>query len=279
MILLFLMIPYKVSSKSMEIVDRNLNVFKEGIEVYSEDLYITAKHAFQTDTSIVLRDSVFVKGKDFLLVADCLGYKIPYEILFGSGNIKIWRQDTLKGDSLVFFRESEKGKLFGNLIYMSDSIKVKGKAADFCKDSVVVIGDPEFETPRVKVKADYTVYKTKDSTFKFLSNVNFESSKIFGNSDKLIHKTKDEISTLIGKPLISEKRDSITGDMIVVNHKAKILKALNGKIITYTESGRNIVWGDTVKVFYDEESIDSVSVKGKSKGCFYKNETNSGKSG
>jgi len=278
MILLFLMVPYEITSGSMEIVDRNKNIFKEGIEIYSEDLHITAKKAVQTDTSIILEDSVFVRSKKFSLSADYLNYKVPYKIIFGSGNVKIWKEDTLKGDSLIFFREKEEGKLIGNLIFVSDSIEIKGKSADFFEDSVVIRGYPEFKSPEIRVTSDYTVYVIKDSTYKFLSSVNFETSNIFGNSGKLIHNCKNEISTLLNEPFILEKRDSITGEKILVDHKTKIMESLNGKVITYTENGRNIVWGDTINIYYDEETIDSVLVKGKSRGSFAKNETQSGKS-
>lgn len=277
MILIFLMVPYEIHSGSMEIIDRNKNIFNEGIEVRSEDLYITAGKAVQTDTTLILTDSVFVKSKNFSLSADYLNYKVPYKVLFGSGNIKIWKEDTLKGDSLIFFREKEEGKLIGNLIYVSDSIEIKGTSADFFEDSVVVRGNPEFKSPKIRVKSDYTVYVTRDSTYKFLSNVSFETSKIFGNSGKLIHNGKKEISTLLDEPLILEKKDSITGETILVDHKAKILESLNGKVVTYTEDGRNIVWGDTINVYYDEESIDSVLVKGKSGGSFTKDEAESGR--
>jgi lipopolysaccharide export system protein LptA len=277
MILLFLMVPYEIHSGSMEIVDKNKNIFRDGIEIYSEDLHITAKQAVQTDTYIILKDSVLFKSKKFSLSADYLNYKVPYKIIFGSGNVKIWKDDTLKGDSLVFFREKEEGKLIGNLIFISDSIEIKGKSADFFEDSVVIKGYSEFESPEIRVISDYTVYLVRDSTYKFLSSVNFETSNILGNSGKLIHNCKDEISTLLDKPLILEERDSITGDMIVVDHKTNIMKSLNGKVITYTEDGRNIVWGDTIDIYYNEETIDSVLVKGKSRGSFAKNEAQSGK--
>lgn len=278
MIFLLLMVPYEIHSGSMEIVDRNKNVFKGGIEIFSKDLHITAKRALQTDTSIILEDSIFFKSKKFFMSADYLNYKVPYKIIIGSGNVKIWKKDTLKGDSLIFFREKEEGKLIGNLMFISDSIEIKGKSADFFEDSVVIRGYPEFKSPQIRVISDYTVYLVKDSTYKFLSSVNFETSNIFGNSGRLIHNCKDETSTLFDEPFILEERDSITGDIILVDHKTNIMKSLNGKVITYAEDGRNIVWGDTINVFYGKETIDSVLVRGKSRGSFAKNETQSGKS-
>lgn len=272
------MVPYEIHSGSMEIVDRNKNIFKDGIEVYSENLHITAKGGEQTDTSIILKDSVLVTSKKFSLSTDYLNYKVPYKVIFGSGNVKIWKEDTLKGDSLIFFREREEGKLIGNLIFISDSIEIKGKSGDFFEDSVVIKGNPEFESPRIRVTSDCTKYILRDSTYKFLHNVNFETSNIFGNSGKLIHNSKNETSTLLNEPLILEKEDSITGETIVVDHKTKTMESLNGKVITYTEDGKNIVWGDTINIYYNEESIDSVLVKGKSRGNFAKNGTESRKS-
>lgn len=279
MIFLFFMVPYEIRSGTMEIVDRSKNVFKEGIEVSSEDLNIKAGEAVQTDTSIEFRDEVYLQSKKFSLSADFLNYKVPYKVLFGSGNIKIWRNDTLKGDSLIFYREKEEGKLLGNLIYVSDSIEIVGESADFSEDSVIVRGKPKFKSNRIEVKSDYTIYNLKDSTYKFLSDVSFESEQISGSSGKLIYDSKKDISTFLEIPLILEEKDSIKGDKIVVYHKEKTLEALNGQVVTYSETGRNIVWGDTVLVYYDEENLDSVTVRGKSRGTFIKNETDGRESG
>jgi lipopolysaccharide export system protein LptA len=279
MIFLFFMVPYEIRSGSMEIVDRSKNIFKEGVEVYSEGLKIKAQEAFQTDTSIVLKREVYVESKNFSLSADYLNYKIPYKVLFGSGNIKIWKDDTLRGDSLIFYREKEQGEVIGNLIYTGDSAEIKGQSAYFFEDSIIVSGKPKFKSHEIEIESDYTIYTLKDSTYKFLSDVYFESSKISGTSGKLIYDSRNEMSTFFEDPLIMEEKDSIKGEEIVVYHQKKMLKALDGQVITYSETGRNIVWGDTVLVYYNEEKLDSVSVKGKSRGTFIKNEIESRKSG
>jgi lipopolysaccharide export system protein LptA len=278
MILLLLMVPYEIYSGSMEIVDRSKKIFKDTVKVHSEDFHLIAEEAVQTDTFLIFRGNVGVKTKNFSLIADYLNYKIPDEVIFGSGNIKIWREDTLKGDSLIFFRDKEEGKLIGNLVFVADSVEIKGESADFSEDSVIIRGKPEFKSPEIKVESDYTVYVTKDSTYKFLSEVNFETSNIFGNCGRLIYSVRDEISLLLEEPFILENEDSITGEKIFVDHKTMIMKSLNGEVITHTKEGRNIVWGDTIDIFYSKESLDSVFIKGKSRGSFAKNETESGKS-
>jgi lipopolysaccharide export system protein LptA len=279
MIFLFFMVPYEIRSGTMEIIDRNKNLFKDGIEIHSEDLFITAKEAVQTDTSVILRRNVFVKSKKFSLSADYLNYRVPYKTLFGSGNIKIWKDDTLEGDSLIFYREKEEGEIIGNLVYTSDSVEIRGGSAYFFEDSIILKGNTKFKSNRIEVESDYTVYTSKDSTYKFLNDVYFKSSKISGNSGKLIYNKDKEVSTLLESPLILEEGDSIKGREIIVYHERKTLEALSGQVITYTETGRNIVWGDTVWVYYNDEDLDSVSVRGKSRGTFIKNEIKSGKSG
>jgi lipopolysaccharide export system protein LptA len=279
MIFLFFLVPYEIHSGSMEIIDRNKNLFKDGIEIRSEDILITAREAVQTDTSVILKRNVFVKSRKFSLSADYLNYKVPYKILFGSGNIKIWKDDTLKGDSLIFYREKEEGEIIGNLVYTSDSVEIKGQSADFFEDSIIVKGKPKFKSNKIEVESDCTIYTLKDSTYKFLSDVYFKSSKISGSSGKLIYDSRKGVSTFLESPLILEESDSIKGKEIIVYHEKKTLEALNGQVITYTETGRNIVWGDTVWVYYNDENLDSVSVRGKSRGTFIKNEIKSGKSG
>jgi lipopolysaccharide export system protein LptA len=273
------MVPYEINSGSMEIIDRSKNLFKNGIEIRSEGLLITAKEAVQTDTSVILKRDVFVKSRKFSLSADYLNYKVPYKTLFGSGNIKIWKDDTLRGDSLIFYREKEEGKIIGNLVYTSDSVEIKGGSANFFEDSIIVRGKPKFKSNKIEVESDFTVYTLKDSTYKFLSDVYFKSSRISGSSGKLIYDSRKGVSTFFESPLILEESDSIKGKEIIVYHKKKTLETLSGQVITYTETGRNVVWGDTIWVYYNDENLDSVSVRGKSRGTFIKNEIKSGKSG
>ncbi|MEA1912231.1 MAG: LptA/OstA family protein [candidate division WOR-3 bacterium] len=275
MILLILMVPYQIQSGTMEIVNRNKNIFKNGVKVYSKNLYIIAENGVETDSSLVLKDSIYVETKDFHFIANNLNYKTPYRILFASGNIKIWRKDTLKGDSLIFYRDSEFGKMFGRILYISDSITIQGESGDFHRDSIVLRGRPKFTSPRITVNSDSAVYFIKDSTYRFLSNVIFESSKISGNSGELKYLENKEKSILLDHPIIIQKRDTITGEKIEVNHKTKILNAFKGRAANYTESGKNVVSGDTVRVYYQEDSIDSVMVLKKSKGRFTENETGS----
>ncbi|MEO0292952.1 MAG: LptA/OstA family protein [candidate division WOR-3 bacterium] len=272
------MIPYKISSGTVEIIDRNQTIFKGGVEIYSDEIYIRAKEAFQTDTSLALIDSVFLKSKNFSMSSNVLNYKIPFKTIFGKGNIKIWREDTLKGDSLVFFKEEEKGILFGSLIYTSDTIEVKGERADFCKDSIIIKGKPEFKTPSITITADKTTYTLKDSTYKFISEVIFNHRDFYGRSGKLLYNINKNISTLINEPLIVKNKDSIMGEIITVDHKTNILRALYGKVATQTKEGKNIVWGDTINIYYNKETIDSVLVKGNPRGRFIKNDTTSGRS-
>ncbi|MEJ2568404.1 MAG: hypothetical protein P8Z50_05980, partial [candidate division WOR-3 bacterium] len=90
MILIFLMIPYEIYSGSMEIIDRNKKIFKDTVEVHSEDFHLIAEEAIQTDTSVIFKGNVEVKTKNFSLVANYLNYKISTGVIFGSDNIKIW---------------------------------------------------------------------------------------------------------------------------------------------------------------------------------------------
>jgi len=255
MIFFFLMVPYEIHSGSMEIIDRSKNVFREGIEIHSEDLRITAKEAVQTDTSIILLRDVFVESEKFCLFADYLNYKVPYKILFGSGNIKIWKDDTLRGDSLIFYREKEEGEIIGNIIYTSDSAEIKGQLAYFFEDSVIIEGKPKFKSNKIEVNSDFVIYTLKDSTYKFLSNVNFESSKISGSSGKLIHNSRKEVSTFFELPLILEKKDSIQGEEIIVYHGEETLKALNGKVIPFGSTIMKKIW----IVYLLEENLEARS--------------------
>jgi len=273
MILMLLMVPYEIEAGSVEIVNRNKNIFTDGVKVYSESLYIEADRGVETSTSLELFDNVYVISKKIHFKANRLLYHTPYKKLYAGGDIKIWRQDTLKGDSLIFEREKETGMMFRNLLYISDSITVKGNSGFFHKDTVIVKGKPRFNSPEMTVDSDSIIYYASDSTFIFLGSVFFEGSEVRGSGGKLEHSAQKKHSILSSSPYIFQKRDSITGERIDIYHNSKILNVFKGMTINYTEEGRNKVLGDTVKVYYNEKSIDSVLVLQNAWGEFVKSET------
>lgn len=273
MIFLLIMTPYRIEAGFVEIINRNKTLFRNGVKVYSEDLYIEALRGSETSNYLELLDSVYVKSKETQIIANRLYYYTPYKKLFAKGDIKIWRKDTIKGDSLVYDRESDTGEMFGNLIYISDSIIIRGNSANFSRDIVRVKGRPRFNSPGMIILSDSIIYFTEDSTFLFLSNVQFEGSEIKGSSEILEHSTNKKHSTLFDSPYIFQELDSITGIRIDIDHRDKTLSALDGIAINYTEEGRNKVEGDTVKVYYNEKSIDSVVVLQGAQGRFIKDET------
>ena len=273
MIFFLIIVPYRIEAGYVEIVNRNKTIFRNGVKVYSEDLYIEALSGSETSSYLELLDSVYVKSNETQFNADILYYHTPYKKLFANGNIKIWRKDTIKGDSLIFDRENETVEMFGNLIYISDTIIVRGNSGNFTKDIIRVKGKSRFNSPRITILSDSIIYFTKDSTFLFLSNVQFEGSEIKGSSEILEHFINKKQSSLFDSPYIFQERDSITGIRIYIDHESKTLKSIEGVAINYTEEGRNKVIGDTVIVYYNENQIDSVIVLQNANGRFVKDET------
>lgn len=273
MILLLIMVPYRIEAGFVEIINRNKNLFKSGVTVYSENLYIEAKNGIETSTYLELFDSVYIKYKEINFTAERCFYYTPNEKLFARGDIKIWKNDTIKGDSLIFDRNKEIGTIIGNFIFISDSNTIKGRSGVFHKDTVKVGGSPRFISPRMIIDSDSIIYITEDSTFTFLSNVHFDGIDVNGSGGRLKHFVNKKYSMLSDSPYIFQERDSITGDVIEIDHKNKILNAYSGIAINYAEEGRNIVEGNTVKVYYNENSIDSVVVFQDAWGKFSKYET------
>ncbi len=273
MIFLLIMVPYKIEAGFVEIVNRNKNLFSDGVKVYSENLYIEAKNGVETSTYLELLDSVYVKYKKIKFNADRLFYYTPYKKLTASGNIKIWKKDTIRGDSLIFDRETETGTIISNLIYISDSIIIYGNSGTFRGDTIRIKGRPRFDSPGMVVDADSLIYLAEDSTFFFRSDVKFEGSEVKGRGGELQHFTNKNQSILFDSPYIFQERDSITGDRIEIDHECKTLRAINGIAINYTEEGRNKIVGETISVYYNEKSIDSVVVLQNARGRFLKYET------
>ena len=273
MILLLIFIPYRIEAGHVEILNRSKNIFSDGVKVYSEDLYIEALNGSESSDSLELFDNVYLKSKDTELKANKIIYHTPSKKLFARGDIRIWKKDTIKGDSLIYYRDKEYGEMIGYVKYISDSITVVGKSGNFTEDTIRIKGRPVFDSPKIKIISDSITYSIKDSCFLFLSNVQFEGSEIEGNAQLLEHYINKKHSILLNSPYIFQKQDSITGIKIEIDHHLNILNALKGTAINYNEDGRNKVMGDTLIVFYNENSIDSVIVFKNSCGRFIKNET------
>ncbi len=272
MILLLIFVPYKIESGSMQIVNRDRNIFKNGVEVHSTNLFLRAESGVETQNYLLLEGNVYLESKDFHLTANKLKFHTPSKILYAIGKVKVWREDTITGDSLVFYKEKESGEMIGRFKYVSDSIIVKSNSGKFYRDSLKLRGKPTFTSPSMTVNSDFIKYFLKDSSFLFLSNVNFRGSAVSGKGEFLRHFIKSKKSTIAESPYIFQESDSITGDKIEIDHKNEVLEVYKGTAINNSENGRNVVSGDTLRIFYGEKSMDSVMVINNANGRFAKKE-------
>ncbi len=245
MILLLIFVPYKIEAGSMQIVDRNKNIFKNGVEVRSTDLFLQAESGVETQNYLLLEGGIYLESREFRLTADKLKFDTPSKILYAMGKVKIWREDT---------------------------ILVTGNSGKFSRDLLEIEGNPTFTSPSITVSSDLIKYFIKDSSFLFLSNVNFKGSGISGKGESLHHSIKSNKSTISESPYVFQGMDSITGDKIVIDHKVGVLEVCKGTTISHTEEGRNAVSGDTLRIFYSENSMDSVIGMSNANGRFAKKE-------
>jgi lipopolysaccharide export system protein LptA len=245
MILLLIFVPYKIEAGSMQIVDRNKNIFKNGVEVRSPDLFLQAESGVETQNYLLLEGGIYLQSREFRLTADMLKFDTQSKILYAMGKVKIWLEDT---------------------------ILVTGNSGKFSRDLLEIEGNPTFTSPSMTVSSDLIKYSVKDSSLLFLSDVNFNGSGVSGKGESLHHSIKSNKSTISESPYIFQKMDSITGDKIVVDHNVRVLEVYNGTTINNTENGRNIVSGGTLRIFYSENSMDSVIVMSNANGRFVQKE-------
>ena len=272
MILLLLFVPYEIEAGSMQIVDRNKNIFRDGVEVRSPNLFLKAETGIEMRDYLVMEGNVRLQSGTFRLKSRKLKYYVPSKTLYAMGRVEIWNRGNITGDSLIFYQRSESGKMFGNLRYVADTITVTGGYGKFSRDSLEVRGNPRFISPSMTVSSKLIKFAVKDSSFLFLSNVTFDGSGVSGKAERLQHSIKTNISTISESPYILQKTDSITGDKIEVDHRRKILEVYKGLSISNTAEGRNIVSGDTLKIFYSKNTMDSVIVVSNANGRFNKKE-------
>ncbi len=272
MILLLLFVPYDIEAGSMQIVDRNKNIFRDGVQVRSTDLFLKAETGIEMRDYLLLEGGVYLQSGIFRLTSRKLKFHVPSKTLYAMGKVKIWDRDTIRGDSLIFYRERESGKMFGHLRYVSDTITVTGNYGKFSRDSLEVRGNPTFISPSMTVSSGLIKFSVKDSSFLFLSNVTFNGTGISGRAERLHHSIRTNRSTISESPYILQERDSITGDKIEVDHSLKVAEVYKGTSINHTEEGRNTVSGDTLRIFYSGNTMDSVVVISNANGIFAKKE-------
>lgn len=278
MIFIFLSITYQVRADSVDIINRNKKILMGNVQITAEELIITGKRGIELKEYLLIEDSVYAKNKNTELLCDKIKYIPSVKNLHATGNLKIWENDTLKGDSLFYSRESESGSIHNNVVYLAESLQVNGNKGYFHGDSIILTEDPVFLSEQIDIKSDSIIYLRKDSTFIFLNNVTFTGESIKGSGNKLMHSTINDMSFIYDKPVIIQDRDTILGDIIKVDHLNEILKSIKGKSINYTDEGRNHVIGETLKIFYREDEVDSIIVLNKGEGKFYKNEDKSSQS-
>jgi lipopolysaccharide assembly outer membrane protein LptD (OstA) len=245
MILLLIFVPYQIEAGSMQIVDRNKNVFKDGVEIRSTDLFLKAESGVEMENYLVLEGSVYLQSKEFHLTTNKLKFHVPSEILYAMGKVRIVREDT---------------------------IIITGNSGKFSRSLMEIKGNPTFISPSMTVNSDVIKYSIKDSSFLFLSNVNFKGSEVSGKGGSLLHSIKSNKSTISESPYIFQETDSITGDKIEIDHSGGVLEVYKGTSINHTEDGRNVVSGDTLRIFYSENLMDSVIVMNNANGRFAKKE-------
>jgi lipopolysaccharide export system protein LptA len=245
MILLLIFVPYEIEAGSMQIVNKNKNIFKNGVEVRSTDLFLQAESGVETQDYLLLEGGIYLQSRGLRLTSNKLRFHIPSKILYAIGEVKILRDDT---------------------------ITVTGNYGKFSRDLLEIEGNPTFTSPLMTVKSDLIKYFVKDSSLLFLSNINFEGSGVSGKGEKLYHSIKSNKSTISESPYIFQNSDSITGDKIEIDHKVEVLKVYKGTVINNTEEGRNTVSGDTLRIFYSKNSMDSVIVINNANGKFAKKE-------
>lgn len=245
MILLLLFVPYEIQAGSMQIVDRNKNVFRDGVEIRSRDLFLKAESGVEMQDYLVLEGNVFLQNKELRLTTNKLRFHVPSEILYAIGKIKVVIEDT---------------------------IIITGNSGKFSRSLLEIEGNPTFTSPSMAVNSDLIKYFLKDSSLLFLSNVKFKGSGVSGRGESLRHSIKSWKSTISESPYIFQEKDSITGDKIEVDHKGGVLEVCNGTTINHSEEGRNTVSGDTLRIFYSEDSMDSVIVISNANGRFTKKE-------
>jgi len=226
-------------------------ILKGGVKIVDDSTEIFAESAtyYKNESKAVLKDNVAVKTPNETIFADSMVYFRISEKTYGFGNIRILNKEEdllIEGEEGYYDLKNEYGRL-----YKKPVLKLKGE-----EEIEVRSGCMELFQNLSKVVATH--------------NVSIKTERMDARCDSLVYFIKDETASLLGNPIMSEKENSIEGEVITIyftDEEVKEALVCGSAYGEYKlEDGINRTYGDTIRIEFKESKMHLISVEGNARG-------------
>jgi len=202
-------------------------------------------------------------------------------VLVGTVKVEDGKQH-LKADSIVYFRGKKTATAWGDVVLVDEEQNTKAKGNygeyDFVNQTGFMTQEPVLRLPEkdkeIVITGDTLKIKRKENCMSFSGNVKVKEDSITASAGYLEYHSDSEKIYLKAEPKIEQVgKSSLSGFSIEVDLKnreiVKTVAVKNAKAkYVFSDSANNVVFGDTIKVFFDEGKTDRIVVLGNAKGQY-----------
>ena len=197
-------------------------------------LFLSAANYAQSGKMTVIGDS---------LVGETLnGEKIRTVI----GNVKIFdKKATVTCDKSVQHLESGNIDLFGNVVFVQDTIKLYTERARYLSENKIGIIDTTLLmiTERDSIRADYGKYFFDDEIARFYGNVNARTDGKLLLADTLVYYRSEQKIFARGNVAVQDSASQLFADTLLYFEKEKVTRAYGNVLLQNNENGARSVAG------------------------------------
>jgi lipopolysaccharide export system protein LptA len=289
------------------------------VEDHENVLTSTMGYYYSKDRTLFFKDHVILTNPKYIMRSDTLKYNTPSETAYFLGPSTInstgtdstviyceygWyntkteksyfsrhaalqsKENTLRGDSILYDRQSKIGRAWHN-VQVYDTVQkviINGEYAmlDENKGTSFVTGSSIltkiFEKDSMYLHAD-TLYAKQDTTTKQKWYFAYHHTRIFkadlqGQCDSLVYSTGDSTIWFYKDPILWNNNNQLTADTLnltLANNKLNRLHLIANSFISGMEDSLrfNQVKGRNMTGFFTDNKLTSISVTGNGQTVYY----------
>jgi lipopolysaccharide export system protein LptA len=307
-------------------LNNEISDYTDGGELTDKQNVLTSKtgYYYSKDRIVFFSDSVNLTNPDYYILADTLKYRTDTKVALFEGPTNIYstgadstiiycergwyntitensiftrnpsirsKENTLRGDSLIFDNTTRAGHAFGN-VSLSDSIQ-----------DVIITGDYGFSDDRSKVAwvtgrallikvfeidslflhADTLLARqdsmTQNKTWTAYNGVRIYKTDLQGKCDTLIYSAADSTLSFYHEPVLWSEENQLTAafmNMQMANSKISELRLFDAAFIASQEDSIrfNQIKGRNMTGYFTDNKLSSIKVEGNGQSIYYTRNSN-----
>lgn len=289
--------PYIIDAKKVtldETKEGRVSHFIDSVRVIHGKTIITGNegYAYEKTKMAEIVGNVKIDDEGTIITSKSAKYfrESGMAVLVGTVKVEDGKQH-LKADSIVYFRGKKTATAWGNVVLNDEEQNTEAEGNygeyDFVNQAGFMTQKPVLRLPEknreIVVTGDTLKIKRKENFMSFSGNVKVKEDSITASAGYLEYHSDSERIYLKAEPKIEQiGKSSLSGFSIEVDLKNReIIKTVavkNAKAkYVFSDSANNIVFGDTIKVFFDKGKTDRIVVRGNAKGQYTRTKSTEGK--